>query len=110
MRVREAVVVALEKASSPSLLENWYYLDESLTLHQLGKWTGFAEAYAEVQKVSKKRNIGYLYVMPEEVVTEWRAKLDRWLGDDGYAYKYTEPFNIDAISSFVPKKRKNKNA
>jgi len=90
MRVREAVAIALEKASSPlpAPVENWYYLDESLALHQLGKLAGFAEAYTEMEKVSKKRKIGYLYVMPEDTVTEWRAKLDRWLGDDGFPEKY----------------------
>jgi len=87
-RVRQAVVVALEEASSPPLVVNWYYLDESLALHQLGKWAGHSEAYAEMEKVSKKRKIGYLYVMPEATVNEWRARLDRWLGDDGYAQKY----------------------
>jgi len=90
MRVREAVAIALEKASNPGApsMENWYYLDESLALHQLGKFEGHAEAYAEMEKVSKKRAIGYLYVMPEDVVTEWRAKLDRWLGDDKYKDRY----------------------
>ena len=88
MRVRQAIVIALEKASSPTLVENWYYLDESLALHQLGKWTGHSEAYEAMEKVSKKRKIGYLYVMPEDTVNEWRAKLDRWLGDDKYRQKY----------------------
>jgi hypothetical protein len=35
-------------------LENWYYLDEVLTLHQLGKWQGFDAAYAEMERCSNQ--------------------------------------------------------
>ena len=55
MRVRQAVVIALEKASSPTLVENWYYLDEVLTLHQLGKDQTFEDAYAEMEIAATNR-------------------------------------------------------
>ena len=69
-------------------LENWYYLDEVLTLHQLGKWRGFDAAYAEMEIAATKREHPYLILICEYQVREWRAQLDRWLGNDGYTQKY----------------------
>jgi len=67
-------------------IENWYYLDEVLTLHQLGKWRGFDAAYAEMERVS--RGCNFLCLVCEDQVKDWRAQLDRWLGDDNYLRKY----------------------
>lgn len=69
-------------------VENWYYLDEVFTLHQLGKWQGFDAAYVEMERVSSERGIPYLILVCEDQVKDWRAQLDRWLGDDGYTQKY----------------------
>ena len=69
-------------------IENWYYLDEVLTLHQLGKWQGFDAAYAEMEIAATKRGTPYLILVCEDQVREWRAQLDRWLGDDKYRQKY----------------------
>ena len=69
-------------------LENWYYLDEALTLHQLGKNQSFDDAYAEMEKVSINRKFPFLCLACEDTVREWRVKLDRWLGDDKYKQKY----------------------
>ena len=69
-------------------LENWYYLDEALTLHQLGKNQSFDDAYAEMEKVSVGRKFPFRCIACEDPVREWRAKLDRWLGDDKYKQKY----------------------
>ena len=69
-------------------LENWYYLDEALTLHQLGKNQTFDDAYAEMERVSIGRKLPFLCIACEDTVREWRAKLDRWLGDDKYREKY----------------------
>ena len=69
-------------------IENWYYLDEFLTLHQLGKWQGFDAAYAEMEIAATKRGTPYLILVCEYQVREWRAQLDRWLGNDGYTQKY----------------------
>jgi len=69
-------------------VENWYYLDEVLTLHQLGKWQGFDAAYAEMERVSVGRGENFLCLVSEYQVKEWRSQLDRWLGNDGYKNKY----------------------
>ena len=69
-------------------VENWYYLDEVLTLHQLGKWKGFDAAYVEMERVSAERGTPYLILICEDQVKDWRAQLDRWLGNDGYTQKY----------------------
>ena len=69
-------------------IENWYYLDEVLTLHQLGKWQGFDQAYAEMERAAIKRGTPYLILICEDQVKDWRAQLDRWLGNDGYKNKY----------------------
>ena len=69
-------------------IENWYYLDEVLTLHQLGKWQGFDQAYAEMERAAIKRGTPYLILVCEDNAREWRACLDRWLGDDKYREKY----------------------
>ena len=69
-------------------IENWYYLDEVLTLHQLGKWQGFDAAYAEMEIAATKRGTPYLILVCEDQVRDWRAQLDRWLGNDGYTQKY----------------------
>lgn len=76
------------KPTSAEPLENWYYLDEALTLHQLGKNQSFDDAYAEMEKVSIGRKFPFLCIACEDTVREWRAKLDRWLGDDKYKQKY----------------------
>ena len=69
-------------------VEDWYYLDEVLTLHQLGKWQGFDAAYAEMEIAATKRGTPYLILVCEDQVRDWRAQLDRWLGNDGYTQKY----------------------
>ena len=69
-------------------IENWYYLDEVLTLHQLGKWQGFDAAYAEMEIAATKRGTPYLILVCEDQVREWRAQLDRWLGNDEFPKKY----------------------
>jgi hypothetical protein len=69
-------------------VENWYYLDEVLTLHQLGKWQGFDAAYVEMEIAATKRGTPYLILVCEDQVKDWRAQLDRWLGNDGYKNKY----------------------
>ena len=69
-------------------VKNWYYLDEVLTLHQLGKWKGFDAAYKEMELAATKRGIPYLILVCEDQVRDWRAQLDRWLGNDGYTQKY----------------------
>ena len=69
-------------------VENWYYLDEVLTLHQLGKWQGFDAAHVEMEIAATKRGTPYLILVCEYQVREWRAQLDRWLGNDGYTHKY----------------------
>ena len=69
-------------------VENWYYLDEVFTLHQLGKWQGFDAAYAEMEIAATKRGTPYLILVCEDQVRDWRAQLDRWLGNDGYTQKY----------------------
>jgi hypothetical protein len=69
-------------------VENWYYLDEVLTLHQLGKWRGFDAAYVEMERVSVERGSPFLCLVCEDQVKDWRAQLDRWLGDDEYKEKY----------------------
>ena len=69
-------------------IENWYYLDEVLTLHQLGKWQGFDAAYAEMERAAIKRGTPYLILVCEDQVKDWRAQLDRWLGNGKYPQKY----------------------
>ena len=69
-------------------VENWYYLDEVLTLHQLGKWQGFDAAYAEMEIAATKRGTPYPILVCEDNAREWRAKLDRWLGNDKFPQKY----------------------
>tara|TARA_R110000868_G_scaffold101051_1_gene278173 strand:+ start:806 stop:1111 length:306 start_codon:yes stop_codon:yes gene_type:complete len=69
-------------------VENWYYLDEALTLHQLGKWQGFDAAYAEMDRAATKRGVHFVFLVCEDQVKDWRAQLDRWLGNDGYKNKY----------------------
>ena len=69
-------------------LENWYYLDECHVLHQLGKNQTFDDAYAEMEIAAAKRGFPFLTLVCEDNAREWRAKLDRWLGDDKYREKY----------------------
>lgn len=69
-------------------LENWYYLDECHVLHQLGKNQTFDDAYAEMEIAATKRGVLFLTLVCEDNAREWRAKLDRWLGDDKYREKY----------------------
>ena len=69
-------------------LENWYYLDESHQLHQLSKEQTFEDAYAEMEIAATKRGHPFLTLVCEDNAREWRAKLDRWLGDDKYRQKY----------------------
>jgi hypothetical protein len=69
-------------------LENWYYLDECHVLHQLGKEQTFEDAYAEMEIAATKRGHPFLTLVCEDNAREWRAKLDRWLGDDKYREKY----------------------
>jgi hypothetical protein len=69
-------------------LENWYYLDECHVLHQLGKEQTFEDAYAEMEIAATKRGHPFLTLVCEDNAREWRAKLDRWLGDDKYRQKY----------------------
>jgi len=76
------------KPAPATPIENWYYLDEVLTLHQLGKWKGFDAAYAEMEIAATKRGTPYLILVCEDQVRDWRAQLDRWLGNDGYTQKY----------------------
>ena len=80
--------LALAQQEPAEPIENWYYLDEVLTLHQLGKWQGFDAAYAEMEIAATKRGTPYLILVCEYQVREWRAQLDRWLGNDGYTQKY----------------------
>ena len=69
-------------------IENWYYLDESHQLHQLGKDQTFEDAYAEMEIAATNRGHPALTLVCEDNAREWRAKLDRWLGDDKYRQKY----------------------
>lgn len=68
--------------------ENWYYLDESHVLHQLGKDQSFEDAYAEMEIAAIKRGVPFITLVCEDNAREWRAKLDRWLGNDKYREKY----------------------
>jgi len=77
----------VKPAPSPPL-ENWYYLDEALTLHQLGKNQTFDDAYAEMERVSIDRKFSFLCLVCEDHARNWRVCLDRWLGDDKYREKY----------------------
>jgi len=81
------------KPAPATPIENWYYFDEVFTLHQLGKWKGFDQAYAEMEIAATKRGTPYLILVCQDQVmgmtkTNWRARLDRWLGNDGYMQKY----------------------
>ena len=76
------------KPTPATPLENWYYLDEVFTLHQLSKKQSFEGAYAEMEIAATKRGTPYLILVCEYQVREWRAQLDRWLGNDGYTQKY----------------------
>ena len=76
------------KPAPASPLENWYYLDEVLTLHQLSKKQSFDAAYAEMEIAATKRGTPYLILVCEDQVRDWRAQLDRWLGNDKYPQKY----------------------
>jgi len=76
------------KPAPATPLENWYYLDEVHTLHQLSKNQSFDDAYAEMERLSIKRGVPVLCLACEDTVREWRVKLDRWLGDDKYKQKY----------------------
>jgi len=71
-----------------SPLENWYYLDEAHQLHQLSKNQTFESAYAEMELAATVRGFPFLTLVCEDNAREWRAKLDRWLGDDKYREKY----------------------
>ena len=76
------------KPAPATPLENWYYLDEVHTLHQLSKEQSFDDAYAEMERLSIKRGVPFLTLVCEDNAREWRANLDRWLGEDGYTQKY----------------------
>ena len=76
------------KPAPATPIENWYYLDVVFTLHQLGKWQGFDAAYVEMERVSAERGTPYFILICEDQAKDWRAQLDRWLGNDGYTQKY----------------------
>lgn len=69
-------------------LENWYYLDECHQLHQLGKNQTFDDAYAEMEIAAAKRGHPFLTIVCEDNARNWRACLDRWLGNDKFPQKY----------------------
>ena len=69
-------------------LENWYYLDESHQLHQLGKDQTFEDAYAEMEVAAANRGHPALTLVCEDNARNWRACLDRWLGNDKFKHKY----------------------
>jgi len=76
------------KPAPATPLENWYYLDEVHQLHQLSKKQSFEDAYAEMEVAAIKRGHSFLTLVCEDNARNWRANLDRWLGDDGYKQKY----------------------
>jgi len=69
-------------------LENWYYLDETHQLHQLGKNQTFEDAYAEMEIAAAKRGHSSIALVCEDNARNWRACLDRWLGNDKFSQKY----------------------
>ena len=69
-------------------LENWYYLDETHQLHQLGKDQTFEDAYAEMEIAAANRGHPALTLVCEDNARNWRACLDRWLGNDKFPKKY----------------------
>jgi hypothetical protein len=62
-------------------IENWYYLKlKGSTKGAKLYLTGFRGEYSQTYSLSK--------LTTEDQVREWRAQLDRWLGNDGYTQKY----------------------
>jgi hypothetical protein len=62
-------------------VENWYYLKlKGSTKGAKLYLTGFRGEYSQTYSLSK--------LTTEDQVREWRAQLDRWLGNDGYTPKY----------------------
>lgn len=76
------------KPTPATPLENWYYLDEVHVLHQLGKNQTFDDAYAEMEIAAAKRGHPFITLVCEDNARNWRACLDRWLGDDKFPQKY----------------------
>lgn len=68
--------------------ENWYYLDETHQLHQLSKNKTFDDAWAEMELAAAVRGTPFIILVCEDHARNWRACLDRWLGNDKFPQKY----------------------
>ena len=76
------------KPAPAKAIENWYYLDETHQLHQLSKNKTFDDAWAEMEIAATVRGVPFLILVCEDNARNWRACLDRWLGNDKFPQKY----------------------
>ena len=64
----------------------WMCISDKGTLCHLGEH----ETFDEADEAARRFDIEAIWLLDQGTASEWRAKLDRWLGDDGYPNKYGE--------------------
>ena len=62
----------------------WMCLSSKGNLCHLGEH----ETFDEAEDAAMRFGIEAIWIIDQDTASEWRAKLDRWLGDDGYSAKY----------------------
>lgn len=66
---------------------DWFCICAKGDLYLLGNHGDFEAA----SDTAESLHLDPIWIFDETTAIEWRAKLDRFLGDDGYEFKYSEP-------------------